>query len=201
MTPSEKPAEPRVDDHSPATPTRSDERRRLLRAAVAAGPVLMTIASKPVLGQTACLTASATSAGSTAARQASVCSGLTPSQWKSQATQWPSPYYATTQKSASGGQQATLFHCPTTGLNGRTYGDRTMLEVIDFAEGGAGASSLGRYIVAALLNARSGRTPVLTEAGVRAMWNDTINLGYYEATAGVRWGAAQCIAYLKTTMG
>ena len=201
MPSSEKSSPPPVAGDLHNAPPRADERRRLLRAAVAAGPVLMTIASKPVLGQTACLTASATSAGSTAARQASVCSGLTPSQWKSLATQWPSPYYATTQKSASGAHQATLFHCPTTGLNGTTYGDRTMIEVIDVAEGGTGASSLGRYVVAALLNARSGRTPVLTEAGVRAMWNSTVNLGYYEATAGIRWGAAQCIAYLKTTMG
>jgi hypothetical protein len=188
----------RIDEHSEAAPARSDERRRLLRAALTAAPVLMTIASKPVLGH-ACVTASATSAGSSAAHVVSMCSGLTPSQWKARVTEWPAPYYATTHQSLDA-HPATLFHCPTTGLGGSTYGDRTMLEVIDVAEGGAGISSLGRYIVAALLNARSGRTPVLTEAGVRMMWNSTINDGYYEATAGIRWSAAQCIAYLKTTM-
>ena len=200
MAPSEESAESRVAGNLPIAPPRADERRRLLRAAIAAGPVLMTIASKPVLGQTTCLAASATSAGSSAARRASVCSGLTPSQWKARVAEWPSPYYATTLKSL-GGHQATLFHGPTTGLGGRTYGERTMLEVIDFGEGGAGANSLGRYIVAGLLNARSGRTPVLNETGVRLMWNDTVNEGYYEPTAGIRWSAAECIAYLKTTMG
>ena len=62
-------------------------------------------------------------------------------------------------------------------IPGRVYGDRTMLEVIDFNEGGHATSALGRYIVAALLNARSGRTPVLTETGVRMMWNDAVNRG------------------------
>jgi len=56
-------------------------------------------------------------------------------------------------------------------------------------------------MAAALLNARSGRTPVLTEATVRNMWNDLINRGYFEPTAGVRWGATQIISYIRTTMG
>ena len=79
-----------------------------------------------------------------------------------------------------GGHSATQFHCPTTGLGGRIFGDRTMLEVLDIGEGGGGVQSLGRYIVAALLNARAGRTPVLTETGARTMWNDCVNQGCYE---------------------
>lgn len=71
-----------------------------------------------------------------------------------------------------------------------------MLDVIDHTS----ADSLGRYIVAALLNARSGRTPMLTEMQVRNMWNDLVNRGYYEPTAGIRWSASQIVAYLKTTI-
>ncbi|HEX6792726.1 MAG TPA: hypothetical protein VF304_02645 [Casimicrobiaceae bacterium] len=74
-----------------------------------------------------------------------------------------------------------------------------MLDVI--ASGGSQMSGIGPYMAAALLNARSGRTPVLTEATVRNMWNDLINRGYFEPTAGVRWGATQIIAYIRTTMG
>lgn len=70
-----------------------------------------------------------------------------------------------------------------------------MLEVLDINEGGLNVGGLGRYIVAALLNARSGRTPVLTEAGVRAMWNDLINQGYYEPAPGIRWTSAEIITY------
>jgi hypothetical protein len=74
-----------------------------------------------------------------------------------------------------------------------------MIEVIDLLQSG-GLNSLGCQIVAVLLNARSGRTPMLNETYVRAMWNDLINRGYYEPTAGIRWGAAEIVAYIKTTI-
>jgi hypothetical protein len=96
---------------------------------------------------------------------------------------------------------ATLYHCPTTGLGGRVFGSRTMINVVGMTGGASNLDTLGRYIVAALLNARSGRTPVLDEGGVRNMWNDLVHRGYYEPTAGVRWAAPQIVAYLKTTMG
>ena len=35
---------------------------------------------------------------------------------------------------------------------------------------------------------------------VGAMWNDLVNRGYYEPTAGIRWGAAEIVAYIKTTI-
>jgi len=74
-----------------------------------------------------------------------------------------------------------------------------MLEVIDII-GGSGLNSLGRYIVAGLLNARAGRTPMLSESVVRNMWNDLISRGYYEPTAGIRWTAPDIVAYIKTTI-
>jgi hypothetical protein len=114
--------------------------------------------------------------------------------------QWPSPYCAT-HADYHGDGTPTLYHCPVTGFGGHTFGDRTMLEVLDIAEGGIGTTAVGRYMVAALLNACSGRTPVLDETGVRNMWNDLIGRGYYEPTAGIEWGAPEIIAYLKTTMG
>jgi hypothetical protein len=91
-----------------------------------------------------------------------------------------------------------MYHCPTTGLGGHVFSQKTMIEVIDLTSGGL--DSLGRYTVAALLNARSGRTPMLNETTVRAMWNDLMNRGYFEPTAGIRWGAAEIVAYMKTTI-
>lgn len=105
---------------------------------------------------------------------------------------------STTATSGTSSQESTPFHCPTTGLGGRVFANHSMLEVIDLTRGGL--DSLGRYVVAALLNARSGRTPMLSETTVRAMWNDLINRGYYEPTAGIRWGAADIVAYIKTTI-
>ena len=96
------------------------------------------------------------------------------------------------------GTNGTAFHCPTTGLNGQTFGSRTMLDVLS-ASGGA-YDALGRYTVAALLNAKSGRVHVLPEWQVRNMWNDCITRGYYEPAAGVHWGAAEIVAYMQKTI-
>jgi len=217
----------------------------------------MTVASRPVLGQTACLSASASmSMPTSGTRTAQVCSGLTPEQWKAIPNQWPSPYlgatadstvvksdmvdvkagtsdlkasvwpaphtstttFGSTSTTTTATQSSTttfqdptatspfaphptLYHCPTTGFGGRVFGNRSMMNVIDMTAGGTNIYTLGRYMVAALLNARAGRTPVLDESGVRNMWNDLINRGYYEPTAGVRWGAQEIVAYIRTTMG
>jgi hypothetical protein len=107
----------------------------------------------------------------------------------------------TSDSSPTGGnefEQPTRYHCATTGFGGNAFGTRTMLEVLDVTQGGF--SDVGRYMAAALLNARSGRTPVLDETGVRTMWNDLVTHGYFEPTAGVQWSGAQIVAYLKSTM-
>jgi hypothetical protein len=51
-----------------------------------------------------------------------------------------------------------------------------------------------------LLNAKAGLTPVLDEARVRAMWNDFVLRGRFEPTAGVSWGAAEIVTYIKSTI-
>jgi hypothetical protein len=220
----------------------SGSRRKLLRGGLAAAPVLMTVASRPVLGQVACTASAITSINmqSSLNHNCSITSGFSPEKWKTLAAQWPSPYSGTsaatstsgvTQKStttnkallqqqlaaaagyttgttttssgstttSSSSVTATPYHCSTTGLGGHVFANKSMIEVIDLMQSG-GLNSLGRYIVAALLNARSGRTPMLTETNVRAMWNDLINRGYYEPTAGIRWGATEILAYIKTTI-
>jgi hypothetical protein len=106
---------------------------------------------------------------------------------------------STTTSGSSYSATATPYHCVTTGLGGHVFANKSMIEVIDLMQSG-GLNSLGRYIVAALLNARAGRTPMLNETYVRAMWNDLINRGYYEPTAGIRWGATEIVAYIKTTI-
>jgi hypothetical protein len=75
-----------------------------------------------------------------------------------------------------------------------------MLDVLQQNGGGGGYASVGSYIVAALLNAAAGRTPYLSAATIRKMWNDLISFGYFEPTAGVRWNADQIETYLRSTM-
>jgi len=197
----------------------------------------MTVASRPVLGQTVCLTPSAgMSMPTSGTKTEQVCTGLTPDQWKAIPDQWPSPYLAGTANSSStvvnsltdvnatstdvqsttttnstttqdpttdssSSTEATLYHCPVTGFGGRVFGHRSMMDVLGMTDGGTNVHTLGRYMVAALLNACSGRTPVLGEDGVRDMWNDLINRGYYEPAAGMRWDAGDIVSYLQTTMG
>jgi hypothetical protein len=242
----------------PARDEVSDERRRLLRGGVAAGSVVMTVASRPVFGQP-CLAASAMGSMPTSGHAGAMqtCSGLTPEQWKASAANWPSPYVGAvlgapidmgvvempgaastgmmlgepinmpgidgsggvneTQRRVSGSStttssttavsslatsessRPTQYHSPTTGFGGSVFGTQSMLEVL--SQGSGSMSTVGRYMVAALLNARSGRTPVLDESGVRTMWNDLVSRGYYEPTSGIQWGAFEIVAYLRTTMG
>jgi hypothetical protein len=173
----------------------------MLRAGIATAPVLMTLASRPVLGSVQCTTCSAYGSinASTAGTAPTACAGKTPTMWTASTTSWPTPYYPTT-KHGTNGYDATLYHCTTTGLGGTTFASTTLYNVMCLADDG-GVHSLGRYIGAALLNARLGLTPVLTEALVRRLWNDYVALGYFEPTAGVQWGPAQIVAYIKSTMG
>jgi hypothetical protein len=59
---------------------------------------------------------------------------------------------------------------------------------------------LGAHIISALLNARKGWTPVLTEAQVINIFNEWDQKGYFEPTAGVHWDGEDIVEYLKTTM-
>ncbi len=59
---------------------------------------------------------------------------------------------------------------------------------------------MARHVVAALLNAAAGLSPVLTVATVKGIWSEYITKGYFEPTAGVQWGDAQIVSYLVSTM-
>ena len=94
----------------------------------------------------------------------------------------------------------TRFHSKTTGLGGNVFDKATMLEVLRQTAGGGRYQTLGRYVAAALLNLAAGSTPHLSQAKIRQMWNDLIARGYFEPTAGVRWGPTEVITYLSSTM-
>lgn len=94
----------------------------------------------------------------------------------------------------------TRFHSKSTGLGGKAFGNATMLDVLQQKAGGGAYQTLGRYVAAALLNAAAGRTPYLSEGMIRQVWNDVMVRGYFEPTAGVRWGPAEITAYLRSTM-
>jgi hypothetical protein len=174
-----------------AGPDPKATRRRLLQGGLAAGPMLMTLVSRPVLAQV-CLTPSGFVSGnaSMAAGGGPICAGRSPGYWKQTQSfgSWAPPYYPTT----TGGHDATLFDAVFT----PHYSGQTLLDVLGL--GGGPPDDVARAIVGALLNVAAGLTPVLSIAQVKGIWSEYITNGYFEPTAGVHWDDAQIVTYLAS---
>lgn len=187
---------PNPDSTPVAGPDPKATRRRLLQGGLAVGPVLMTLVSRPVLALQ-CQTPSGFVSGnaSVAAGAGPICAGRTPGYWKQPQHfgAWTPPYYPTTV-AGPGGHTATLFDAIFT----PHYSGQTLLDVL--ATAGGPPNDVARHVVAALLNAAAGLTPVLTIAAIQGIWNEYITKGYFEPTAGVHWGDAQIVSYLLSTM-
>ena len=145
------------------------------------------------------------------------CSGCKPSYWSNcdvskGGNPWPSPYCATGSYDRWGNwQQPTKFRQPFSPCSG-SYQTCTMLDALNLG-GGSGQwggsygqwgssqqSQVAQYCTAALLNAASGWTPVLTEARVKGIWSEYCTKGFFEPTAGVKWYGDDIVAYLSSTM-
>lgn len=174
-------------------------RRRLLRGGLAAAPVLMTVASRPVMAQD-CTTSSAhTSLGGSREIVQQSCTGRGPAYWIAQngSKAWPSGYLMQTQGSS---KVATTFGSVFGSAYG--YGELSMLQVLQAGQSSFDKAGLAAHLVAAVLNAEAAYTPatVLSIAKAQDIWSDYNSRGYFEPTAGVRWDSAQTIDWLKTTM-
>jgi hypothetical protein len=165
-------------------------RRRLLQGGLAAGPVLMTLVSRPVLAQVAgqCTTPSGfVSANASTAGRGVTCTGRSHGFWKNApANQWPSPYTPSTLFN-------DVFKTPTYA----PYNGKTLLDILNL--GGGSPDNVARDIVAALLNAQAGLTPVLSVSAVKDIWSEFITTGSFSPSAGAHWNADEIIAYLNTT--
>jgi len=170
-------------------------RRRLLKAGLAAAPVAATLVSRPVLGGPTPTVSARPSLGASFATVKSASNGRLPEQWAESQT-WPGPYCAADESDAAA---ATPYHGTDTGLAGSAFAGSTMLAVMQLPDDD-GVQTLGRYIGAALLNAREGLTPSLGEQAVRGMWNQFAAQGYYEPVDGVRWDAADIVTYIRSTI-
>ncbi len=211
------------DASSPAQSV-DESRRRFGKSGLAASGVILTLASQPVLGQWACQSPSGFQSGNVSPHgQPPLCSGRTPGYWQAPNKNWPSPYTAgtcTNKKSPSsnnpvdwtgGTAFSSVFDC---GIYGAIYksaclpvkdGPCKQTNPLSFMQvillwGYNDNYQLGAHIVAALLNAKKGWTPVLTEQAVKDMFNEWAAKGYYEPSANIKWSAADIVTYLKTTM-
>jgi len=135
--------------------TQSTFRRNLLRGALAA-PVLMAVASKPVLAGQLCAPSGFASGNTSSVDNPSACNGLTPGYWKAKpGVQWPAPYSPTLK-----------FHSV---FAGSYFGNKTLFEVL--STGGGGLQMLARHCIASILNASiSLEGYVMTVDEIKAIW-------------------------------
>lgn len=212
------------DSQTQPTSTQTDvpvntSRRRLTGAGLGMSAIF-TLASRPVLAAQ-CTSASAAASGNLSQHGIPPqCSGRTPGYWKvaQHGTQWPSPYKQGSCNKSSGGGDSGCANSPEnwvagTAFHPELYGTKftvnnkslSMNQVMVLNDGSymglTDKDNLGSHIVAALLNAASGKTNgVLTVAQVKTMWQECQIKGYFEPMAGVKWTPAQVVTYLQSTM-
>ena len=171
----------------------SASRRRLLQGALATAPVLMTLVSRPVLAKQ-CQTPSGYVSANASNASAVSCIGVSPDTWKN----------ATTRDFAPGFPRNRPFN---SFFNSPPYPPfegpppTTLLDVLNLPATPP-IYDVARLIVAALLNAAVGYTPVLTTVTVKHMWEEYYTSGfqYFSPSSGARWNHDELVDYLLTTM-
>jgi hypothetical protein len=192
------------DEAHAQTSSVDESRRRFTKSGVAVSGVLLTLASRPVLGKgggwggngggggppgKCCKAPSAWMSGDKSFHgPAPVCEGRPPKYWKDRPQQWP-------VNCADDGFQK-YFTCGP----GFRYAKFTMLQVCGNSYGESlEIAELCSRLVAAYLNCKQGWTPFLKEETVRAIFTECVTKGYFSPTAGVNWSVRECINYLTAT--
>lgn len=201
----------------------NESRRRFGKSGVAASGVILTLASRPVLAGWECLSPSGFQSGNLSTHvRPPLCEGRTPGYWQAKKG-WPSPYTTgtcTNTKNPSsndpvdwknGTPFSGTFNCggygamyqsaclPVRNAPCKPTNPLSLMQIL-LLGGKDDHYQLGAHIVAALLNAKMGWTPVLSVQAVKDMFNEWAAKGYYEPSASVKWSAADIVTYLKTTM-
>lgn len=197
-------------------PATDASRRRLLRGGLAAAPVLLTLASKPVSATTCTSASSFSSLKLSGPGKTTVCGGKMPSAWQDPCNfkDWPSAYIPDDKNACQGSYQAPKNAVVTKfdevfGSSGG-YPSTSLVQMLALSNE-TGKDGLARYLVAALLNAEKGLTPasVLSVSMVKGLWADYVARGYCEPVGGIKWypdyaspasPKGGLIAWLKTTM-
>jgi hypothetical protein len=172
------------------TQTVDESRRRFTKSGFAVSGVILTLASRPVMGTTTgtpttCKSPSGFLSGNQSTHGAPpTCLGRSPIYWQNNAGNCPVDR-ATTFKS--------VFGCTSSSV----YFKYTLLQLC--SPQADDKNNLGMHLAAAWLNAKKGWTPFLKEETIKAMFNEwQISLSF-SPTAGVYWNAAQIVTYLKAT--
>lgn len=167
-------------------------RRRFTQSGLAVSGVLMTLATRPVLGQSlVCKSPSGFLSGNASSHGTPpACEGRSPGYWKSHTDNWPVMVGTDTKF-------GEVFSC---NLNS-PYATVTMLHLLEHHDQKKDfdMDNLGMHLVAAYLNAAQGWTPFLTMETIKAMFTEWQADGTFSPTAGVNWSASQIVDYLSQT--
>lgn len=199
------PSKPGQDhEQSSVGSVRSASRRRLLQAGISAAPVVMTVASRPVLAITNppgfCQSPSGAVSGNLSRPNIqAACAGRTPGYWKQ-----PQHYNDWNGYTPTGGSATVFKNVLSPDL---PVSNLTFLCALDPQCSGSGPPyDVARHIVAAILNnAATNPTThvpesILPLATIKAMWTQYNATGMYSVSAGVFWNGDQLIAYLLSTV-
>lgn len=172
----------------PVAPKVDHSRRRFTTAGVAASGVILTLASRSVMASDKC---PQSPSGFASGNQSSYgpgtnCTyGRSPGYWKNKEG-WP----VSTE---------TLFQAHFNCSYGSPYRGHKLLDILSPQQ--FDKDKIGMHLSAALLNAKKGWTPYLTESQIKAMFTEWQSTGGYTPSAGVKpWSAAEIVEYLKSTM-
>ena len=172
--PSEKVEEGRIRDAA---------RRRLIIGTAA--PVLMSLASRPVMGAVSQCSPSGFMSGNVSIQpgQGTGCGGLSPGYWKNH-TDWPAPYTPNTK-----------FHSVFTSKAKYNYGHKSMQTVLQDYPG-----SFAFHTIACLLNSVSAFADyALSASTVIKIWNDISTIGYYLTSTGEKMYEADAKKFFEDT--
>jgi hypothetical protein len=189
-------------------------RRRFTRAGIAASGVMLSLASRPVMGtgnySTKCCKGPSgwQSANKSSTGKPPVCQGKSPTYWTGRKDNWPvncdqevkRHFTCNTSTSLRYGDWSLYELCSIDFESRRQRSNWSNFEYYSFVYSfNSEKLRLCSHIVAAYLNAKSGFTPFLREETIRAMFSECINSDGFSPTAGVRWTVAECIEYLAAT--
>lgn len=187
-----------VDNAVPAHAA-NERRRKLIKGSLAAGPVILTLASRPSFAWH-CKSPSGFVSGNQSHAAVADEGTLSPASWLGMAN-WPAPFSKTNNNKWPAFYNTTFdgqtFHSGSS-INYQTGHSQT----VTIRDVMSVSGSLGSYILAALLNLKNGKVPneCLTEAMLFKMFNDCATQGYYlpmSSNTHTQWNAQTVINYLR----
>ena len=178
-----------------------EKRRRFIKGAGIAAPVIMALANRPAFGAV-CTVSGFISVDpgnlSAAGHVVASCGGKSPGYWKNNLGDWPTGYVPV---AGPGGTPPATIMSTAFGYSGGLAAS-TLLSVLE-GSGGTDPNNVYMHLVAALLNAAKGLyVPVngLKVDEIKDMYQQISTTNQYQAAPGVFWTPDQLVSFLQQTM-